>query len=330
MRSSSILFVVLIGCSLLNQRTTLYAQRDFSTWSAQEMIRAAKQCVQKQTHMKNPPNKKKLTYHYLLYYDFYTTLTALHNKNLLNTGEVNNIYFYYNIDVKSNLQVMQCKWDMYFFNDYGLRHFFDSVTTKTQDQLTLKNNIYYPIWKKRIFLSLQANTQTKMFNTYQYRQPNQERYLFDGFMSPGIIYYSGGLTIECKGNATIQIGLGSSKVTKIKNQRIFDSRGTEVINGLSKGQKKKDEFGLTFGGVLPMQSLGKRWHWEMAGNAFMPMNHWKDIRYGTIDLNNVFHFCFLKYVRLSLRTKLKYDREQGEKMGMTNQLSLGFYLNNHL
>lgn len=274
--------------------------------------------------------KHHIPYNFLLYYDFYTTLTALHQLNQINTGEHNNIYFYYNVDVKSNVQLARCKWDFYFFNDYGVRHFFDSITTKTQDQLTLKNNFYYPIWKKKIYLSLQANTQTKMYNTFQYRSSNGERYLYDGFMSPGVVYYSGGITIETSGNGTIQIGLGSSKVTKIKNQKIFDSRETETINGITKGQNKKEEWGIAMSAIVPMQTLGKRWHWEMACNGFTPLNHWRNLKKYTCDANNVFHFCFLKYVRLSLRTKIKYEESQSPKIGMTNHLSVGFYLNNHL
>ena len=100
------------------------------------------------------------------------------------------------------------------------------MTTKTQDQFTLKNSFYYPIYKKKLYLSLTANTKTKLFNTYQYRENDtgeQEKYLYDGFMSPGIIYYSGGLSYEAGGNSLIQLGLGSSKVTKIKNQEIFET-----------------------------------------------------------------------------------------------------------
>lgn len=297
-------------------------------YAAKEII-----CAAQQTVLRSPLERrasKKWTYHFLLYYDFYTTLTALHHRNQENIGEVNNLYFYYNVDVKSNIQLLRMKWDLYFFNDYGVRHFFDSITTKTQDQFTLKNNIYYPIWRNKIFLSLQANTQTKLFNTYRYHQPNGQRYLYDGFMSPGVIYYSGGITFECRGNTNIQLGLGSSKVTKIRNQKIFETRETDRIQGINKGQKKREELGLTLSVLVPTQALGKRWHWEMTGNLFAPMDQLKEIRYYTMDMNNVFHFCFLRYVRLSLRTKIKYDMEEGKKMGISNQISLGFYLNNHL
>ena len=288
----------------------------------------------------NVPNKivdsayiKKFAYRWILYYDFYTTLTGIHYINSEEKTEVNNLNFYYNVDIKSNLKFRGVKWDLYFFNDYGVRHFFDSITTKTQDQFTLKNSLYYPIYKKKLYVSLTANTKTKLFNTYQYRtnkQGEQEKYLYDGFMSPGVIMYSGGITFEAGGNSIINLGLGSSKVTKIKNQEIFETRKTEKINGLEKGEQKKSDIGLTLTSTVPLQHLNKNFHWEFYGNVFTPLKTIKDLKSYTLDVNHVFHILLLKYVRLSWRTKVGYVLEQNPKIVIQNQISLGFYLSNHL
>lgn len=276
---------------------------------------------------------QRYSYHWIFYYDFFTTLTAIYHINSLNPNDINNLYFYYNIDLKSNLELRKVKWDFYLFNDYGMRYFFDSISTKTQDQLTFKNSLYYPVWNNKLFVAISASTQTQLFNTHQYRTDDQglrHRYLYDGFMSPGVILYAGGLTYEPGGNCIINLGLGSSKVTKIKNQKIFESRNEEIINGVEKGRSKKSEIGLSLTSTVPLQHAGKHLHWEFYGNVFAPLQRLKSISAYTLDVNNVFHISLLRYVRLSLRTKVGFNALQNPKPVIQNHISLGFYLSNHL
>lgn len=273
------------------------------------------------------------SYHWIFYYDFFTTLTALHQINNLNANEKNNLYFYYNVDIKSNLQFRKIKWDVYLFNDYGRRYFFDSISLKTQDQLNLKNSVYYPLYHSKIFFALAANTQTQLFNTYQYRTNmlgEQEQFLYDGFMSPGTIVYSGGLTYEAGGNSIINIGLGSSKVTKIKNQKIFETRNESNISGLEQGVRKKKTFGIAITTTVPLQKISRHLFWEFYENLFAPLEKLSDFKTYTLEINNVFHVLLLKYVRLSLRSKVNYDYELNPKPVFQNQISLGFFLSNHL
>ncbi len=272
-------------------------------------------------------------YHWILYYDFFTTLTAFHTINNLYNSEPDNLYGYYNLDVKSNLEFRKVKWDFYLFNDYGIRYFFDSVTTKTQDQFTIKNQFYYPIYKSRVYLAFSANTQTQLFNSHRYRSDTNglsERFLYDGFMSPGVIVYSGGLTYEAGGNIILHLGLGSSKVTKVKNQRIFDTRNEDMISGVGRGERRKSEWGLSLTSTVPLQHLNKQIHWEFYEHIFVPLQQLSDCKKYALEFNNVLHLLLLKYVRLSLRTKLSYNSELHPKPILQNQLSLGFYLSNHL
>lgn len=307
----------------------------YQTLTAEEKIFAAPFPSKKKS---NPPKMDsaylaKWAYHWILYYDFYTTLTGIQTSHSTNPNEQSNLYFYYNIDIKSNLEFRKIKWDMYLFNDYGFRHFFDSLTTKTQDQLVVKQSLYYPIYKRKCYISLAANTKTKLFNTYQYRSSisgSDEKYLYDSYMSPGTIYYSGGITYEAGGNSIIQLGLGSSKVTKIRNQRIFETRNTEQINGLRQGESKKTELGLTLTSTVPIQHLNKHVHWEFYANVFTPMKNLKTVKNYTVDVNHVFHLTFLKYIRLSWRLQINYHPEQQEKPMIQHQVSLGAYLSNHL
>ena len=117
---------------------------------------------------------------------------------------------------------------------------------------------------------------------------------------------------------------------KIKNQKIFESRNEEIINGVEKGRSKKSEIGLSLTSTVPLQHAGKHLHWEFYGNVFAPLQRLKSISAYTLDVNNVFHISLLRYVRLSLRTKVGFNALQNPKPVIQNHISLGFYLSNHL
>ena len=106
-------------------------------------------------------------------------------------------------------------------------------------------------------------------------------------MSPGVIVYSGGLTYEAGGNAILHLGLGSSKVTKVKNQKIFDTRNEAEISGVSKGERKKSEWGLSLSSTVPLQHLNKQLHWEFYEHIFVPLQGMNEIRNYNMELNNV-------------------------------------------
>ena len=52
------------------------------------------------------------------------------------------------------------------------------------------------------------------------------------------------------------------------------------------------------------------------------------LKYAKADINNAFHYIFLKHFRLTLRTLCLYDRNIGPRVMLVNNFSIGFYLNN--
>lgn len=315
-----------IGCIQTNAQTLPYR--------AQKTVQEAIQKKKKQAILKSDSIRvEKRTVGWLLFYDCYTTITANHHLNPEASSDVNYLYYYYNLDLKNKVSFRSVSWDIYLFNDYGLRHFFDSITLKTQDQFTWNNAINATLFSPKLSFTLAMNQQTKLWNTYLYLQDvqgNYKRTLFENYMSPGTIVYTGGLTWQAPKHANILLGLGSSKVTKIRDQQIFESRQQEEIEGVLKGSRKKSEFGFVLCSTIPLQQLSKHIHWEFYENLFVPSNRLAKPTYFTFELNNVFHFIVLKHLRISFRSKVNYNRDRQDKVSMQNQLSLGLYLNNHL
>ena len=287
--------------------------------------------IQSKTTIPSSYSQRRIryTYHWILYYDLYTTLSAFHYLNPQSSQEMNSVYYYYNLDIKSNLSIGQWRWDLYGFNDYGVRHFPDSLTIKTQDQVNWKNALSFPIKGKKLYVSVSASTQTRIWNTYAYRPSpvgTNERYLYEGFMSPGTIVYSGGLTAELTGGTVLQIGLGSSKVTRIRNQAIFESRNETKIAGIEKGKHRLAEWGLSLTATIPTQKLSRMLRWECFAQGFAPAAQLQKLSSYQLDVNNVLHLLMLRYMRISLRTK--FTRPPGMPPLIHNHLSVGFYLNN--
>ncbi len=276
-----------------------------------------------------PPN-------YLLYYaynyDFYTTFMLEKAENPIDpSADKDNLFFYYNFTFNSRVNIKKFRWNFYFFNEYGRKKYFDSFSVKTDDLYYFKNSFNQPIIKNKIAINLMANVKSQFWTTYNYREDTnglQQRYKYSSYFSPGYILYSSGITYNFWENSSAELGLLSGKITKIKHQYIFDERATDKLYGLKKGQKGKVQFGLNLQFNVITKKFGKHIIWEHFSQTYMPNEHFGDISNVTFEMNNALHYLFLKYLRVSVRTKVNYDQNIQEKPQIINQLSIGFYLSN--
>src|SRR5688500_2482252 len=93
-----------------------------------------------------PPKKMKLE----LTGDFFTVASAIDTRNLLEGLEPNNIHFYYSVNLNNRIRFKKFKLSSYFFNEYGIRYYFDSITSISEDIFNLKNSLSFPLplWKR--------------------------------------------------------------------------------------------------------------------------------------------------------------------------------------
>jgi len=289
-----------------------------------------------QDEMTMPVPKKRYTdypYYFQLQYDFYTTLMASFAKNPIDPSmDKSNMYFYYNVTLNNRLQLKKVRINTYLFNEFGKRFYLDSINTVSEDLYYFKNTLNYPLLgKDNINLNFMINIKSQLWEHYDYTLDSLDRavrYLYSSYYTPGYMLFSGGLGYSFWEGCAIDFGIAGGKITKIKNQRIFEERGTDVLYGVEKGNKRKVVFGLNLQVNIMPKIINKHLAWENYTQLFIPNQHLGEVKYYTLDFNNAIHYLFLKYMRISLRTTINHDLDIQDKPQIINQITVGFYLSN--
>ncbi|MES2679928.1 MAG: hypothetical protein V4635_08595 [Bacteroidota bacterium] len=265
--------------------------------------------------------------------DFYTTLNGNKSFNSLDEQLKNHIYFYYNLTIQNRIKIKKLRISNYYFNEFGIRNYKDSIVAISEDIYNFKNSISIPIRQSKFALNFTVSSKSQFWKHYTYRPDSNNRYikhLHTSYLSPGYTIYSGGIRYNFWDRSSIEIGLASGKTTKIKNQDIFIQRQASRLYGLEPGKLKKTVLGFHVLLNISTKKLFKNCYLEQFSQVFMDKDSLKQFKSYTVDVNNAFHYLFLKYIRFSFRTKLLYDQTVFLKPSLVQQFSIGFYLNNKL
>lgn len=268
----------------------------------------------------------------ILMLDFYTTFNAVRFDNAPTPDLIPQLNVYYNFNLDNQIKTRYFLLRTLLFNEYGFCHYFDSVTVKTEDNLRFRNNIQFSVYKS---LSIQAGVE---MTTQCWRKwlPDPDsgkpgsRFLYSDYMSPGYLNYSAGISLNFLEGGVVYLGLVGGKVTRIRNQEIFQERREELLYGLSKGERQKLDLGASLNGTIPVQKLGKQFYWELNTSLFIPGKSFSYLQTYTGDATIVVHYLFFRFMRLSLRTQVRYDKLIQPGIFVSQHFSLGFYLSNKL
>jgi hypothetical protein len=263
--------------------------------------------------------------------DCFTTFSAINVMNGENHSEQNSLHFYYNLTLNSRINSGQFQANAYYFNEFGIRNYLDSLTFISEDQYNVKISLSRFIKNSGIGVTLSLNAKSQFFNHYDYRTDSLgqvNRYLFTSFLSPGYANFSAGFRFEIKKIFTLELGLANGRKTIIRNQSLFESRNAVLLYGLPAGTRQKVEFGYILCIIVPPYEITP--HIFLENFTQMSVNRFDvlyPVRY-TIDLNTAIHFKFLRHFRISLRTKCLYDALINPEPRVSTSLGLGFYMNN--
>lgn len=265
--------------------------------------------------------------------DFFSTCNAFQylNPKELN-AEKNNFYFYYNLNILNQFKMKHFNLNSAFYNELGYRKFIDSIAIKNEDVYYFKVDLNSPISKAvNVMISYQVKSQ--FWRTWQLKHNTNgefERNLSSAYFSPGYINFSTGFSHDFWNTCHWEIGLAGGQITKIINEKIYESTQNEELFGIVKGKKRKVEFGLNLQLQVPARQIRKNVYWENSSRLFAKGREVIEIKSYCVDFNNGFHFLFLKHLRLGLRTKINYDLSISGKIAMSNMLLFGFYMSNKL
>ncbi len=264
--------------------------------------------------------------------DFFTTVHAIQYENVMESNQVAQLNAYYNWSVNNLARTGKLSIRTFIFNEYGFRHYFDSLTVKTEDNLRIRNNLQLTPGKL-FMIQCGIDQRTQLWKKWAHREDTlngSRRYLYSDYGSPGYTMYSLGMGVNFAQGPAIYLGLVGGKITRIRNQKVFDERGASTLYGLKKGERRKVEWGMNLLVSVPPYRISKHFGWELSGTVFAPRTGIGRMRSYTAEGSNVLHYMFLRHMRLSWRTQVQYDEAIQTKIFVANHLSLGFYLSNKL
>ena len=289
---------------------------------------------QSKTYKPAPPPSPGTYMNFTL--DAFLNILGTINHNAPTYTEPNNMVFYYSLTFENRLTIQKKLYlNTYYFYEFGNRYFFDTIPSSIiNDRWDFNNKILIPFGFKNFSFSLSINTTSQYRNQYDYRTNDEgveERYLYTSAGSPKYTTYSGGFNYDFWDRSSVDFSLASAKRTKIKNQRLFDTRETDYLYGIEKGNNKLIEYGFNITLQIGRQKIFKNFYWENYTETFIQAKQYQAFKHTTIDMKNIFHYIFFSYFRLSFKTDLRYDTDiYDKKPFITNQLMLGVYFNNRM
>jgi len=285
-------------------------------------------CGQDSTCVSAPPLRQIKTTTII---DFFTTFAGISFINGQTSDERNSLYLYYNLTVNNKVKYNNFIMTNYYFTEFGIKKYVDSITSISEDQYNFKNAVSYRFGKSKFLFNLSTNAKSQYFVHYDYRTDstgNIVRYTYTDYRSPGYKNYSCGIKYELNEHCFFEFGLVNGRKTMIRNQNIFTSREANQLYGLKKGTSQKTEFGLNLVITVLSHEIVKNLYVENFSQFNVNKTDLRQLMYYKADINNAFHYKFLKHFRATLRTKILYDFNINSKPKLINSLTLGFYLNN--
>jgi hypothetical protein len=266
-------------------------------------------------------------------YDFFTSFSLLNFQNAIDNEQKNQLNFYYSGTINNTLKAKKFTYKLFLFNEYGFKHFIDSTTIKNQDAFTVRNTMQIPFLHRSLLFNIAFDIKSQLWHAYNVRQSlsgNTERYLYTDYFSPGYKIFSMGLSFITKHAINIDLGIVGGKITKIRNDNLYETRKSTILYGVERGEVKKTDFGINIAINAPMRNLKSNIAWECNAIIFALKSDVFVLNAYTFDITNAFHFLFLKHLRLSVRSQIKYDKNIQSSIYSMNTFTLGFYINNKL
>jgi len=321
-QDSSLVFVHLIYPVLVNLTT------DTTLKTPEIAAERSRKKTEMQKQVSRPPDFTNT-----FIYDFFFTVNAIAFENRQTSDQHDELNFYYNTTINDIFRTKYFTYRAYMFNEYGLKYYIDSLTTKGQDRHEVRNSVQIPL-KKFLKVSAGFTVKTQLWKQYLYNidtgTGDINRSLYTAYFSPGYILYTGGISFNFLKNASVDIGIAGGTTTKIKNQHIFEDRKAERLYGLERGERKRFVYSFNVLLNVPPQMLTKHIGWECHALVSSEKEQIGRLKGYKVDATNVLHYMFLKNLRISLRTTMQYDEKVNDKIFMMNMLSIGFYLFNKL
>jgi len=201
-----------------------------------------------------------------------------------------------------------------------LSYYIDSTCKFQTDENTLTTRISYDISR---FLKFSASSilTTRIFNAWDVSQTAGGavvRTISSSFLTPLICTLSGGFGFRIGKTGLIDVGVTSAKLTYILDRSIFDKTGQDSYFGVRKGRSTFLEYGLSLH-LLIDRLIGRKIQWNCDLLLFKGSESPADMTF-----KNLFAYRINRFLRISLQTRLFYNKDVSRQLRIENLFSIGF------
>jgi hypothetical protein len=208
-------------------------------------------------------------------------------------------------------------------HDLGIQYFFDSIFRFQPDESNLDTRIEFALGK-RVNVTIFSKLSTCLFNSFFYETvlngPSLKK-LRASFLSPLLWSMSSGLGWTQPGLGTFSLGLVTTKVTWLRNRMVYPQQDLAVSYGVPDDKSHLLEYGLSMHLLVDKEVL-KRVHWNCDLLVFK--NYQKPV---DMVMKNIIGVKISRFLKISIQTRLNYEKEVSRYLQVENQLSVGFYCN---
>ena len=207
-------------------------------------------------------------------------------------------------------------------HELGFRFFSDSTTVISPDETIISARILATLIKN-CKLDFSSDVSTRIFNKSEaVADVNGNLHIqkTSSFMNPLIADLSIGLSYIQSGFGEIKLGTSSARFTLITDSGIFGRIGAGQFYGIPEGKKHLFEYGLSLQLQIDKELL-KKLHWKCDLKIFKNYLSPADL-----SLNNIFSYNLNRFISVTFRTFISYERAVSKKIQMENHINIGFSL----
>jgi len=253
-------------------------------------------------------------------FDYSLSLSGCFFLNGQAGGTAGQLAFIQNLRYKIKLSSKRFQVSGDFVHNLGMIYFIDSTAKIQTDDNTLTARLSFEA-AKYVQFTASSILVTKFFNARELL-PGSDGTLApticSSFCTPLVCTFSGGFGFVLKKTGSLDIGLGSARLTYIMDRGIFERTGRDACFGVEKGHDSFFEYGLSLH-LLIDRNLGSNLQWNCDLLLFKAGNSAVDL-----TLKNLFAFRINRFIRTSLQTKLFYDEDVNLMLRMENLVTVGF------
>jgi hypothetical protein len=208
-------------------------------------------------------------------------------------------------------------------HDLGIQYYYDSVFRFQPDENNLDTRIEFALGK-RVNITFFSKLSTCMFNTYFYGSElngTRVKKLRAAFLSPLSWSMSSGFGWTKPGLGSLSLGLITTKVTWLRNKLLYPQQDMAVTYGVPDNENHILEYGISMHLLIDKDIL-KRVHWNCDLLVFK--NYQKPV---DLVMKNFIGVKISRFLKISIQTRVNYEKDVSRYLQVENQLSVGFYCN---